>query len=395
MTAFRESDPTVPTTDTAAPAAVPTTATAGVRRPALRRTFTFAAAGLVVALTAGGAVAATAHKTVEIDVDGQERTVATFAGSVGGALAHAGIDVAARDSVTPAVDTAIADGAEIVVRHAQALDVSVAGRTQTIWTTAATTTEALADLAAAGRGGSVVASRAQSDGRPQLALPVASGGTVVVSVDGTTLDVPVNGLATVDDVLTAAGVVLGDLDRVVVANLPDGRASVTVVRLVRGERVETVVVEHGTSEQPDSTLYEGDRRVIQAGVDGAIDRSYRTLTVDGVETSAILTGEVVTVEAVTEIVAVGTKERPTSAANITGVWAALAQCESGGNPTAVSANGLYYGLYQFSVGTWQAVGGSGLPSQASAAEQTERAQILQARAGWGQWPACAAKLGLL
>ncbi|KAE8764906.1 transglycosylase family protein, partial [Georgenia thermotolerans] len=77
-----------------------------------------------------------------------------------------------------------------------------------------------------------------------------------------------------------------------------------------------------------------------------------------------------------------------------GVWARLAQCESGGNPRAVSPNGLYHGLYQFSVQTWRAMGGSGLPSQASPAEQTQRAQALQARSGWGQWPACSAKLGL-
>ena len=76
------------------------------------------------------------------------------------------------------------------------------------------------------------------------------------------------------------------------------------------------------------------------------------------------------------------------------MWARLAQCESGGNPRAVSASGTYHGLYQFSVATWRSVGGSGLPSQASPAEQTKRAQILQQRAGWGQWPACSAKLGL-
>ena len=76
------------------------------------------------------------------------------------------------------------------------------------------------------------------------------------------------------------------------------------------------------------------------------------------------------------------------------MWAALAQCESGGNPTIVSSNGLYHGLYQFSVATWQSVGGSGLPSQASPAEQTERAKALQARSGWGQWPACSSQLGL-
>ena len=77
------------------------------------------------------------------------------------------------------------------------------------------------------------------------------------------------------------------------------------------------------------------------------------------------------------------------------VWGALAQCESGGNPRAVSRNGLYYGLFQFSLGTWAAMGGSGLPSDASPEEQLQRAQALQARSGWGQWPACAAKLGLL
>ena len=87
--------------------------------------------------------------------------------------------------------------------------------------------------------------------------------------------------------------------------------------------------------------------------------------------------------------------RPGRHGGLGDVWARLAQCESGGNPRAVSANGLYHGLYQFSVQTWQAMGGSGLPSHASPGEQTQRAQALQARSGWGQWPACAKKLGLL
>ena len=68
-------------------------------------------------------------------------------------------------------------------------------------------------------------------------------------------------------------------------------------------------------------------------------------------------------------------------------WGALARCESGGNPHAVNPAG-YYGLYQFSVGTWQGVGGSGLPSQASPAEQTYRAQILYSRSGRSPWPYC-------
>lgn len=75
------------------------------------------------------------------------------------------------------------------------------------------------------------------------------------------------------------------------------------------------------------------------------------------------------------------------------VWDRLAQCESGGNWSINTGNG-YYGGVQFSAATWRGVGGSGLPSDASREEQIARAQALQARSGWGQWPECSAKLGL-
>jgi hypothetical protein len=68
--------------------------------------------------------------------------------------------------------------------------------------------------------------------------------------------------------------------------------------------------------------------------------------------------------------------------------AAIAQCESGGDPTAVSSNGMYHGKYQFSVATWAAMGGSGLPSQAPEPEQDMRAAMLYARSGPSQWPVC-------
>lgn len=73
-------------------------------------------------------------------------------------------------------------------------------------------------------------------------------------------------------------------------------------------------------------------------------------------------------------------------------WGALAACESGGNPNVVSSNGLYHGLYQFDAQTWQSVGGSGVASQASAAEQTKRAQILYDQRGSQPWPVCGKRL---
>lgn len=51
-------------------------------------------------------------------------------------------------------------------------------------------------------------------------------------------------------------------------------------------------------------------------------------------------------------------------------------------------------MYQFSLSTWQAYGGTGLPSDASAAEQLRIAKLVQQAQGWGAWPACAAAAGV-
>jgi hypothetical protein len=66
---------------------------------------------------------------------------------------------------------------------------------------------------------------------------------------------------------------------------------------------------------------------------------------------------------------------------------AIAACESGGDPTTDTGNG-FYGKYQFTLSTWQSVGGTGNPAAAPEAEQDQRAAILYARAGASPWPVC-------
>lgn len=89
--------------------------------------------------------------------------------------------------------------------------------------------------------------------------------------------------------------------------------------------------------------------------------------------------------------------RPVAAANYApsdgSVWDQIAACEAGGNWAINTGNG-YYGGLQFSLSSWRSVGGSGLPSEASREEQIMRGQMLQARSGWGAWPACSSRLGL-
>jgi hypothetical protein len=68
--------------------------------------------------------------------------------------------------------------------------------------------------------------------------------------------------------------------------------------------------------------------------------------------------------------------------------AKIARCESGGDPTATSADGHYRGKYQFTRATWRAMGGSGDPAAAPEAEQDRRAAALLAAQGTAPWPVC-------
>ena len=74
-------------------------------------------------------------------------------------------------------------------------------------------------------------------------------------------------------------------------------------------------------------------------------------------------------------------------------WDRLAQCESGGNWNTNTGNG-YYGGIQFNPTTWRSFGGSGMPHQASKAEQIAVAERTLAAQGWNAWPSCSRKMGL-
>ncbi len=79
-------------------------------------------------------------------------------------------------------------------------------------------------------------------------------------------------------------------------------------------------------------------------------------------------------------------------------WAALpgVACirdhESGGNYSEDTGNG-YYGAYQDLLSTWEANGGTGLPSDAPPEVQDQINYQIYLRGGWDQW-STAAECGL-
>jgi peptidoglycan hydrolase-like protein with peptidoglycan-binding domain len=85
----------------------------------------------------------------------------------------------------------------------------------------------------------------------------------------------------------------------------------------------------------------------------------------------------------------GGSARSASDASASATLARIAQCESGGDPTAVSADGQYRGKYQFDLATWERLGGTGDPASADEAEQDRIAAKLLAQRGTSPWPNCA------
>jgi uncharacterized protein YabE (DUF348 family) len=356
----------------------------------VRRSLQLSLFALVLVGLLGGSLAFfLAQKSVTVTVDGQARHVGTYADTVGEVLEEEGLQTASHDVVLPAVHQEVTDGATVVVNRARPLQLTVDGVQREVYVTALSVDQALEQLGY--RADDLVLSASRSERLPLdgMQLTITTPKDVVLVSDGKERVVTTTA-GTARDLLAEHGIALSGTDRTSLrldqALLDQMRlqvfrvqvSEVDVAAAIAPERVETA----------DPAAFSGTESVTQAGVAGEKVTTFRVTVTDGVETAREELKTTVTREPVAEHVTVGSKPRPSSALN----WAALAACESGGRPDAVSASGAYRGMYQFSMGTWAAVGGSGDPAAASAAEQTMRAQALYERSGAGQWPHCGPRL---
>ena len=379
------------------------------------RTVVISVASATALLVVGTAAAAvgTSYRHVTLEVDGVSRDVSGFFSTAGDALSTAGVSVGDHDLVAPAADQRVASGDTVVVRSATAYDVTVDGAQTTAWSTASSISGVLTALPASSS--SMAADRSYT----RAEMPIGEGGeNIHVVADGHTTDVVASASEGASAILAKAGVSAGPIDRVTLENV-GGDTTLRVARVVRGTVTTTTEIPYETEEREDAEAEEGTEKTVQEGAAGSeVTQAYQE-TIDGnVTVSAVLSTS--RTEPTNRVVSKGTKakkaEEPSGSSSdstssssssasssssgsaaISGddasIWAAIAQCESGGNPSINTGNG-YYGMYQFSLPTWRSVGGTGLPSEASAEEQTMRARMLQQRAGWGQW-GCAYKLGLV
>ena len=365
-----------------------------------RRWLTLAVAALTLAMVAAVLVSQLlGRQTVTLSLDGAAREVQTDAGTVAELLQDQGIEIGEHDVVAPSLDTDVSDGSRIAIRFARPLDVNMDGEKSRHWVTATNVTTALDQIGIRVGAANLSVSRGAGITRDGMSLTIATPKKLTLAIAGAQ---PVKrniAALTVAQALRMQDVKV-DRDDVVKPGLgrllEDGdRITVTKVRVVE-QAVQDEAIAFDTVTREDSSMYDDEERVVRAGRSGSRDVTYRVRFENG----DVVQRKVLRVSGVTapvdEIVAVGTKER-VETANFAGggtVWDSLAACESGGNWAINTGNG-YYGGLQFNLGTWQAYGGSGLPSENSREQQIAVAERLRAATGgYGSWPHCASSLGL-
>jgi uncharacterized protein YabE (DUF348 family) len=372
---------------------------------------------VITALVAGTGAFVGLSTPVDLTVDGEGSSTRTFGSTVADVLAAEGIEVERGDEVSPALDADLTRGMDISVSTSKDVELSIDGIASQETTTAHTVGQALADMGIDARGAAVSmdleAPLADGASTP---LSVVTPKTVTVRADGETIPVEATA-ASVSDVLAHAGVEVADTDFV---TAPLGAPVVTgqnidVMRTeTTTEEVEETIEKPVEKKETDG-LVEGETKVETKGRDGKRTVVYEVGTLDGKELTRVEKSEEILEEPKKEVVLVGTGdpndpdsyEVPSDSGSTMTTeqikemlggpgspWYKIAKCESEFNPKAVNRqNNKYFGLFQFGIPTWQGVGGSGNPADASPQEQFQRAKVLQERYGWSQWE-CAGMVGV-
>jgi uncharacterized protein YabE (DUF348 family) len=358
-----------------------------------------AQAAVLTAVIGASVLYADINKSVTLSVDGKTTEVHTLSGTVGDLLKDQGLTVGLRDIVAPSASSSLGEGDTVVVRFARPLTLTIDGQKRVYWTTEQTVDRALAALGVRAEGAAMSVSRSQRIDRAGLILWLSTLKQVTL-IAGGHKSILTTAAPTVSALLTQQHLTVSPLDRLnAVPSTPitDG-LTIKLVRIEQKRVTKTEPVKFSTTTRKNSELYTGTTKVIRKGKAGSREAVYDLVIADGKVSKRTLVEVTVTRTPVTQIVEVGTKSKPAAGGGGSvggGVdslnWSALAKCESGGNPKAVNPAG-YYGLYQFSLATWHAQGGSGNPIDNSSAEQTYRAKILYKKTGASSWPSCGPKL---
>lgn len=262
----------------------------------------------VVAIVISSAVTFgfSARKTVALTVNGQTKTVKTYAGSVPRLLQEQGISIKSHDVVTSTNGTEnLTDHSVVTVRSAYQATITINGQQVPFWTVASSAHELLGffksnEQAAASK---ITVNIDNVYNQLTGGMVINKEGPVTVIADGKTSIAP-NGKLPAASILDSKGIILNKEDRVSVEE-DGGTTILRVQRVTHGQETRTVPIPFGTQTIIDSTLQPGETVIRQQGENGEKQQVYDVTYVDGVAESETLQSETTTKVALDQIIAIG------------------------------------------------------------------------------------------
>jgi len=304
-----------------------------------------------IPLTGLAVTAETLHTVTVADRAAKKAKVTTAAETVADLLSQQGISVGKYDRVSPALDSAVADGTTVTVRTLPKVQVVVAKN------------------------------------KPKSTYTEVK---------------------TVRDLLKANKISLGKLDKISTSlntRVTDG-LKVTITRISETSRSKVVPLAQPADQTvEDDTMLVGTSSVVNEGRAGSQRIDYRITVTNGIEGKPREVGRTTVTEPQAKVIHVGIAEpapepepdpttsaaAPTAAASTSAAtteaapapsggwsvnWDAIATCESGQNWSINTGNG-YYGGLQFDIGTWLSNGGGAYAERADLASKDQQIAIAE------------------
>ncbi|KOP71362.1 hypothetical protein AMS59_19095 [Lysinibacillus sp. FJAT-14745] len=256
-------------------------------------------------------------KTVTLDAHGETIEVTTHAKTVEQLLQDQNIDVAEHDKITPSLNTKIANGLAISWEQAKEVTISVDGNQSKVWTTETQVKDILkeANIEVSQHDALVQGLDTEIGADNKIDIQKAFQ---VSLVDGVNERQVWSTSTTVANFLKQQGIQLNEFDRVE-NNLKDVITPQSKITVVRVEKVIDVVedsLDFAIEKKQDASLQKGKQKVVTAGQQGLMSKTYEIVKENGQVVAKNLQAEKVVKEPKKQVVAVGTKTVVASAATV-------------------------------------------------------------------------------
>lgn len=249
-------------------------------------------------------------QSVSVSINGNKQQLRTHANTVGELLESQGVSTRSEDKISPAIQTKLENNMKVAYVSSKPVQLTVDGQKETIWTTAETVDDFLAEQKLALGDHDQVQPSKDKKLTEDAKLTINKAFQIKLSDAGKEKQLWTTS-TTVADFLKQHDLELSDMDKIE-PSLDEKLTADHKVTITRIEKVTDVVEEklaYQVKRKEDRSLETGKEKVVQKGKEGTLKKHYDVVKENGKEVSRKLVKEESGDDSIDKIVAVGTKDK--------------------------------------------------------------------------------------